>query len=192
MPQETGNEPPSTDPAQTKEPSGANTAEPTAGESAETNPAAAQESGKPAASSPPPSSIPSASKPAVTSPSPTTKTPQTASISIMGNAEWGTVLKPEEVELRKNDTVADLLIRTLKAHRLAYDSRGSGAMFYVAGIDGLFEFDDGPTSGWKYKVNGKEASVGAGAYKLEPGDRVEWFYASQDEDSDQAGKEQAP
>lgn len=88
--------------------------------------------------------------------------------------------------------MAELLIRTLKARKLAYETRGRGALFYVAGIDGLFEFDDGPTSGWKYRVNGKVESVGAGVYEPKPGDAIEWFYVSEDEEAEQAGEEQAP
>lgn len=149
----------------------------------------------PASASAPAAPSPSTSaKPA--EPSPPAKdagkeTSQTVTISVVGNAEWGSVLAPQQVELRKNDTVADLLIRTLKAHKLAFDTSGSGAMFYVAGIDGLFEFDDGPTSGWKYKVNGKVLDVGAGSCKPKPGDRVEWFYTSSDKQAEES-KEQAP
>jgi hypothetical protein len=113
-------------------------------------------------------------------------------ISIAGNAEWGTVLAAKKVELRKSDTVAGVLIRTLKASRLSFDVSGSGEMFYVKGIDGLYEFDDGPTSGWKYRINGKEPGLGAGSYELKAGDRVEWFYTSQDQAAEKAGKEQAP
>lgn len=168
-------------------------AQPSSAQSTVTKQPAAQESGKtPSAppSSPSASPAPSSAKPAETSP-PAKEASRTITLSIVGNAEWGSVLAPQEVELRKNDTVADLLIRTLKAHKLAYDTSGSGALFYVAGIDGLFEFDDGPTSGWKFKVNGKAADVGAGAFEPKAGDRVEWIYASQDKEAEE-GKEQAP
>ena len=101
-------------------------------------------------------------------------------LSVVGNAEWGTVLASETIALKSGDKVSDLLIRALKSHKLAYETRGAGALFYVVGIDGLFEFDDGPTSGWKYRVNGEVASISAGAYKPEPGDQVEWFYAADD------------
>ncbi len=47
---------------------------------------------------------------------------------------------------------------------------------YVSEIDGLAEFDKGPLSGWKYKVNGTFPSVGADDYVLMPGDRIEWVY----------------
>jgi hypothetical protein len=156
-----------------------------------TKPAATQESGKPPQASLPASPSPSSAKPAEALP-PGKEAARTVTLSIIGNAKWGSVLAPEDVNLQKNDTVADLLIRTLKKHKLAYDTKGSGAMFYVAGIDGLFEFDDGPTSGWKFKVNGTVAGVGAGDYVPKPGDRVEWFYTSQDKDAEEGSKEQAP
>lgn len=104
-------------------------------------------------------------------------------LSIEGNAEWGTVLAAESVILAEGDTVADVLKRAAKAHRLAYEIRGSGAMTYIRGIDGLYEFDDGPTSGWKYRVNGDVPDIGGGSYKLKSGDRVEWFYTSEDDEA---------
>lgn len=102
-------------------------------------------------------------------------------ISVEGNAEWGTIIAAENVVLAKGDTAASVLKRVAKAHRLSYEIEGSGTMTYIEGIDGLFEFDDGPLSGWKYQVNGIVADIGAGAYKLEPGDQLEWFYTSEDE-----------
>ena len=108
-------------------------------------------------------------------------------MSVMGNAEWGTVLEPETVKLKKGDSVADLLIRALKSHKLAYETRGAGALLYVAGIDGLFEFDDGPLSGWKYRVNDEVIGRSSGVYKPVPGDRIAWFYASEDEEAGSGG-----
>lgn len=49
---------------------------------------------------------------------------------------------------------------------------------YISEIDGLAEFDKGPLSGWKYKVNGVFPSVGADDYELSPGDRVEWVFVT--------------
>lgn len=127
-------------------------------------------------------------KPAVkpsAEPTPVTPVADTVSISIVGNADWGTVLAEEKIELSKEDTPSDVLIRAAKAHRLSYDIRGSGALTYIEGIDGLYEFDDGPTSGWKFRVNGEVASVGAGVYELKPGDRLEWFYGYEDSESEE-------
>ncbi|WP_169306767.1 DUF4430 domain-containing protein [Cohnella pontilimi] len=153
----------------------------------DSSPASGSEASKP---KPEPSASPSpAPKPASPSPAPAAKE---ITLSVAGNAEWGTILTPEKVALKTKDTVADLLIRTLKAHKLAYEKRGSGALFYVVGIDGLYEFDDGPTSGWKYRVNGKEPGEGAGSVEPKPGDRIEWFYTSEDADALSGGKGSAP
>lgn len=111
-------------------------------------------------------------------------------LSIEGNAEWGTIMAAESFDISQGDTPASVLKRAAKKHRLSYGIKGSGAMTYVEGIDGLFEFDDGPTSGWKFKVNGVVADIGAGAYKLKAGDRVEWYYVSED-DAAQEKKESA-
>ncbi|MFC5703228.1 DUF4430 domain-containing protein [Cohnella faecalis] len=125
------------------------------------------------------------------SPSPSAETANAATLTIVGNKEWGIVLAPEEVSLKKGDTAASVLKRAGKAHRLVVDARGSGSLTYIEGIDGLYEFDDGPLSGWKYRVNGVVMGVGAGAYEMKPGDRVEWYYVSEDEEAKEE-KEKAP
>lgn len=112
-------------------------------------------------------------------------------LSIVGNEEWGTIVDNEQVDLKEGDTAVSVLKRIAKAHRLAYEIRGSGAMTYVEGIDGLYEFDNGPTSGWKFRVNGDVPDIGAGAYELGPGDRLEWVYVNSDELAS-TGEESAP
>jgi hypothetical protein len=137
------------------------------------------------------SSSPTPSPSSMATPKPS-KEPDTAApavdsitLSIEGNSEWGTILASESIVLGKEDTATEVLKRTAKKHKLAYEIRGSGALTYVEGIDGLYEFDDGPTSGWKFRVNGIVPDIGAGSYKLEPGDRLEWFYTSEDEAAEQ-------
>lgn len=150
---------------------------------ADASPFAPNGNGSPAVSnSSPPGSASSQAPTASASPDSSDAESNTVTLSITGNAEWGTVLDSTEVELNKDDTVRDVLIRTMKSNKLAYETRGTGALFYVTGIDGLFEFDDGPMSGWKYRVNGEVVGVSAGVYKLEPGDRVEWFYTIDGDD----------
>ncbi|WEK54338.1 MAG: DUF4430 domain-containing protein [Candidatus Cohnella colombiensis] len=118
--------------------------------------------------------------PPAASPKAEDSTRQTVTFSIVGNEEWGVILTPELLQLSEGDTVASVLIRAAKSHRLAFDIRGSGSLSYISGIDGLFEFDDGPTSGWKFDVNGVTSSIGAGSYELQPGDQVKWYYVSED------------
>lgn len=116
---------------------------------------------------------------------------QRITFSIVGNEEWGTIVDNEQVDLKDGDTASSVLKRVAKAHRLAYEIRGSGAMTYIEGIDGLYEFDNGPTSGWKFRVNGTVPDLGAGAYELNPGDRLEWIYVNSDELA-ASGEESAP
>ncbi len=75
--------------------------------------------------------------------------------------------------IEAGDTVLDVLRMAGVKWNLPMVITTSG---YVAEIDGLAEFDKGPLSGWKYKVNGIYPSVGADDYVLMPGDRVEWVY----------------
>jgi hypothetical protein len=151
--------------------------------------ASTAESPSPSAT-PKPSPSPTPSKPAESA----TEKPAASEIvfSIIGNKEWGTIVDGEQVQLKDGDTASSVLKRVAKAHRLAYEIRGSGAMTYVEGIDGLYEFDDGPTSGWKYRVNGVVPDIGAGVYKLKPGDRLEWYYVTEDDAAAAAGEESAP
>ncbi|MDB4865861.1 MAG: hypothetical protein JWR03_194, partial [Cohnella sp.] len=153
--------------------------------SMETQASATPKSSKPVSDTSRPSATPQpepspSSKPARPSPSPSA-TAKNVIFSVVGNAKWGTIVVAEPIALQKNDTVADVLIRALKAHKLAFEKRGSGAMLYVVGIDGLYELDDGPTSGWKYRVNGKYVDVGAGSYEPKPGDKIEWYYGVEEE-----------
>lgn len=72
------------------------------------------------------------------------------------------------MKFEEGDTVMDVLKRT----GVDIDvSKG-----YVAGIDGLYEFDCGKNSGWMYRVNGKFPNYMAGKCKLHDGDKVEWLY----------------
>ena len=72
------------------------------------------------------------------------------------------------MKFEAGDTVMDVLKRTGVELDI---SKG-----YVAGIDGLYEFDCGKSSGWMYRVNGKFPNVMAGKCKLKDGDKVEWLY----------------
>lgn len=89
--------------------------------------------------------------------------------SIEGKQEGG-------FSIEAGDTVLDVLRMAGVKWNIPMTISNSG---YVSEIDGLAEFDQGPLSGWKYKVNGVFPSVGAGAYELSPGDRVTWVYVAE-------------
>jgi hypothetical protein len=121
------------------------------------------------------------SKNTQTQPKPANKTQteqSSVSIAILGDKQKGTILSSSEVGIKKDDTVLSITISLLKQKGIQYSIRGSGATAYVEGIDNLYEFDDGPLSGWNVMLNGKLLSESAGAAKLTNGDHIVWSYTS--------------
>lgn len=88
----------------------------------------------------------------------------------------GVILDTVSLPINEGNTVYDLLIAAARQYEIQVDHSGSGSMVYISGINYLYEFDFGELSGWIYRVNGAEPSVGCGAYTLHDGDRVEWIY----------------
>ncbi|MHA6260443.1 DUF4430 domain-containing protein [Sporosarcina sp. CAU 1771] len=88
-------------------------------------------------------------------------------------------LAPTKVEISDGDTVLKALINITKKHKIQMDYRGGqGGTGYIEGIANVYEFDRGQGSGWMYRVNGIFPDRGAGAVKLQAGDRVEWLYTT--------------
>ncbi len=108
------------------------------------------------------------------SPSPS---PPAESVTLSVDAKTigkGDIISYTTVELEDGDTAYTVLQREA-------DRRGisvSGSASYVSGIDGIYEFDHGPLSGWKYSVNGVFPSKGAGEYLLHDGDQLRWRYST--------------
>ncbi len=88
----------------------------------------------------------------------------------------GCILKETKFDLKKGDTVYDVLIKAAKEYGIQTDISGGRELAYVKGINYLYEFDCGDLSGWMYLVNGVSPSVGCGEYTLSDGDKVEWLY----------------
>lgn len=99
-----------------------------------------------------------------------------AHISIDGGAKHGSVLNETDVEVKDGDTVVDVLKRVTKANKIQMESRGKGLFAYVEGIDNVYEFDEGPKSGWVFRLNGEVITQGAGSTKVNSGDRIEWLF----------------
>jgi plastocyanin len=59
-----------------------------------------------------------------------------------------------------------------------FDVQDYGWALYVAMIGGDREFDQGPMSGWLYRVNGWLPNYGSQAYYLNDGDEVVWYYSA--------------
>ncbi len=101
---------------------------------------------------------------------------ETVLITIHGYPAGEYILTAGEVELEAGDSVMDILLRVAKMQDIQLGFRGRGASSYVQGINNLYEFDHGPGSGWIYRVNDHFPSRSPGAWKVENGDHIEWFY----------------
>ncbi|MFD2331154.1 S-layer homology domain-containing protein [Cohnella sp. GCM10020058] len=97
----------------------------------------------------------------------------TVTLSVVGDAQRGTLLPPTQVDLQNGDTAYSVLDRTLPGK---VKSSGSGEALYVSSIDGLSELDLGPKSGWMYEVGGAYPAGSANIYRLKPGDIIVWRY----------------
>lgn len=75
----------------------------------------------------------------------------------------------------QNSTVKYLTDRALIENGIPFTTNSNGA--YISSINGLAEFDNGPNSGWMYRINGKIASAsGYAELVLKTGDNLTWFY----------------
>lgn len=102
--------------------------------------------------------------------------PPSVIVSIRGHEEMGEILASTSVALESGDTVLDVLKRVTREKKIQMEFRGMGMLAYVEGINNLYELDHGPESGWVYHLNGEESEKGAGLYKPQSGDRIEWLY----------------
>lgn len=87
-------------------------------------------------------------------------------------------LAPITTEIFAGETVFDVLKRVAAENDVSLSYRDSTYGIYIEGINGLYEFDKGPESGWMYRVNGVFPSYSAALHVLQPGDRVEWLYTT--------------
>lgn len=101
-------------------------------------------------------------------------TSKTATLSVEGDSGKGTILPAVQVLLKDGDTAYSILARKMGSK---VKSKGFGSNIYVYEIDGLAEFDRGPSSGWMFEVNGENPDVSASAYTLKDKDVVNWYYS---------------
>ena len=92
--------------------------------------------------------------------------------------ESGVILATSRVQFISGETVYDVLKRACAAAGipLEYSWTVEFGGYYIEGINGLYEFDCGPESGWMYKVNGWFPNYGSSNYILKDGDIIVWEY----------------
>ena len=100
---------------------------------------------------------------------------QTVSVRVIG---VNSTMMQGNIEVNSSSTAYSVLRELAKQNGKSISTKGFGSTVYVSGIDGLKEFDHGPSSGWMYKVNGTPPNIGAGAYKVKAGDTVIWYYVN--------------
>lgn len=100
---------------------------------------------------------------------------QTVSVQVIG---VNSTMMQGNIEVDSSSTAYSVLRELAKQNGKSISTKGFGSTVYVSGIDGLKEFDHGPSSGWMYKVNGTPPNIGAGAYKVKAGDQVIWYYVN--------------
>ena len=111
----------------------------------------------------------------VETPKQETPVKQTVSVRVIG---VNSTMMQGNIEVNSSSTAYSVLRALAKQNGKSISTKGFGSTVYVSGIDGLKEFDHGPSSGWMYKVNGTPPNIGAGAYRLKAGDQVIWYYVN--------------
>ena len=100
---------------------------------------------------------------------------QTVSVQVIG---VNSTMMQGNIEVNSSSTAYSVLRELAKQNGKSISTKGFGSTVYISGIDGLKEFDHGPSSGWMYKVNGTPPNIGAGAYRVKAGDQVIWYYVN--------------
>ncbi|NMP37521.1 MAG: DUF4430 domain-containing protein [Clostridiales bacterium] len=90
----------------------------------------------------------------------------------------GVILPVTSFEITEGDTVYDVLMRAAREYKIHTQSgpQAAGSGGYISGINYIYELEFGDLSGWIYRVNGEQQSVGCAGCVLSDGDSVEWLY----------------
>lgn len=94
--------------------------------------------------------------------------------------EDGWIIPPTEVKFADGETAFDVTQEIIRANKIHMEFEEAPAYnsVYVEGINQLYEFDLGPTSGWMFSVNKDYPNYGCGTYKPKDGDIIRWVYTT--------------
>ena len=92
--------------------------------------------------------------------------------------EDGYILHPVEVAFEEGESVFDIVQRELKNRGIHMEASFAPAYnsAYIEGINNIYEFDCGYSSGWEYCVNGEFPNYGCSAYYPKDGDVIEFRF----------------
>ncbi len=93
-------------------------------------------------------------------------------------AEDGIVFPETKVSFSEGESVFDVLNREMKKAGIHLEFVNTPAYnsVYIEGINNLYEFDCGSTSGWTYTVNGESPMHGCSQHKVKKDDKIEFIY----------------
>lgn len=103
---------------------------------------------------------------------------QSVSFEVLGPGGQTVILPTKTVPIHANSTVLSVSSDALKASHLPFQTGGSDTDIYITSIAGLSQQDNGPLSGWIYKVNNTFPSEAPSVYKVKPGDLITWVYTN--------------
>lgn len=96
---------------------------------------------------------------------------------IQYTGDNGIIAARVAVKVPENASVYDALHTFCLEHDIQMEASGTSfGTAYIRGINHLYEFDGGISSGWVFLVNNVYATSGASNVHLEEGDEVRWFY----------------
>lgn len=92
--------------------------------------------------------------------------------------EDGWVLTAVSAAFDEGESAFDVTKRVCMENQIPFEFTLSPVYHtaYIEGINNIYEFDCGSTSGWLYRVNGEFLSYGCSDYLLKDGDILEWVY----------------
>lgn len=90
----------------------------------------------------------------------------------------GIILHKTEVEFEEGENIYHLLLRICREKSVSVSASYTEEYksMYVRGINNIFEFDAGESSGWLYNVNGIYPRIGSSLYPVKKGDTILWEY----------------
>ncbi|MEG0325741.1 MAG: DUF4430 domain-containing protein [Cellulosilyticaceae bacterium] len=100
----------------------------------------------------------------------------TATLSILGPSGKTTLLPLTTVPFTSGSTVLDISVNVLKATGIPFEVGGSGKGTYITGIDNLSQLDEGPLSGWLFRIDDNYPSQGPAALTLTKDSTIQWVY----------------
>lgn len=88
----------------------------------------------------------------------------------------GKLIDSKSCEFTQGQTAYDLLIKAAEENNIKLETQSSEYGVYIYAINSIPQGACGQSSGWMFSVNGTTPEVGADAYELKSGDKVEFFF----------------